>query len=178
MIGEQKMKKRLVGAGFTRASLISGLLFMASTPLTAHAPREGAAGNADPSPGTLTPACHAAERYIALANAGAFDRMGDLFAEAVDYVGPDMVARTHRADVAKVYSGMTQVFGSNPPQAQILRLAALGTKECFLEFEFFNRIPTQPIRSSGVDHFTVNDAGEVIRFRPYFAQPLAGTTKR
>lgn len=172
------MKKRLVGAAFTLASLMSGLLFMPSTPLTARAPRAGAAGNADPAPGTLTPACNAADRYIALANAGAFDRMGDLFAEVVDYVGPDMVTRTHRADVAEVYSGMAQVFGSNPPQARVLRLAPVGAKECFLEFEFFNRIPTQPVRSSGVDHFTVDDAGKVIRFRPYFAQPLAGTIKR
>lgn len=172
------MKRYSAGATGVLASVMCGLLLLPSTPLRAHVQNGGAAAVAGQGVGGLTPACRAAKRYIALANAGAFDQMGDLFAEPVDYVGPDMVARTHRVDVARVYGGMAQVFGSNPPQARVLRLAAVGTRECFLEFEFFNRIPTQPIRSSGVDHFTVDDAGKVVRFRPYFAQPLAGTVKR
>jgi hypothetical protein len=123
----------------------------------------------------LTPACLAAESYIDLANAGKFAQMGNLFAEKVDYVGPDMEARSRREEVARLYAGMAGIFHGLPPQAHVLRLAPLRANECFLEFEFFNRMATHPSKVSGVDHFTVDEQGKIIRFRPYFAQPLAGT---
>ena len=122
----------------------------------------------------VTPACLAAKSYIALANAGKFAEIGDLFAEKVDYIGPDMKARSSREEVAKLYAGMAPAFQELPPRAHVLGLAPLRPNECFLEFEFFNRMAAPPSKVSGVDHFTVDDQGKIIRFRPYFAQPLAG----
>jgi hypothetical protein len=129
----------------------------------------------EPAQEHLTPACRAAESYIELANAGKFVQMGNLFAEKVDYIGPDMMARSSRAEVAKLYAGQAEVYHGASPRARVLRLAPINGNECFLEFEFLNLMENPPASVSGVDHFTVDTEGKVIRFRPYFEQPLAGT---
>jgi len=51
----------------------------------------------------LTPACRAAKQYIDLAIAGRFREIADLFADKVDYVGPDAVALSDRENIRKGY---------------------------------------------------------------------------
>ena len=66
----------------------------------------------------LTPACAAAKAYVDLINAHRLGEVGSLFADKVDYIGPDAVHRSTRADVTKVYADVGE------PQRMIRRRCA------------------------------------------------------
>jgi hypothetical protein len=119
----------------------------------------------------LTPACRAAKRYIDLAIAGRYEEIGDLFADKVDYVGPDFRALGNREDIRKGYIaiGEGEIKAGNPPGPRLERLVPLNDNECFMEFERFDHAAAA-YRLFAVDHFIVGPDGKIIWFRPYFQE--------
>jgi hypothetical protein len=119
----------------------------------------------------LTPGCRAANEYIDLAMAGRYQDIGSLFAEKVDYVGPDAIARSNREEVTKVYAALGQAEKkAGKPHGPILkRLVPLNENECFMEFEIFD-FPAGAYRLYAVDHFIVGPDGKIVWFRPYFQE--------
>ena len=119
----------------------------------------------------LTPACKVAKQYIELAKAGRFAEIGDLFADKVDYVGPDARALNNREDIRKGYIGVGDVEKKDgtPPGPRIERLAPVNQNECFLEFERFD-YRAAAYRLYAVDHFIIGADGKVVWFRPYFQE--------
>jgi len=119
----------------------------------------------------LTPACRAAKRYIDLAIDGRFQEIADLFADKVDYVGPDAVALSDREDIRKGYIaiGEAEKKAGKPHGPRLERLVPLNDNECFMEFERFD-YAAAAYRLYAVDHFIVGPDGKVVWFRPYFQE--------
>jgi hypothetical protein len=119
----------------------------------------------------LTPACRAAKRYIDLAIAGRFQEIADLFADKVDYLGPDAVALSDREDIRKGYIaiGEAEKKAGKPHGPRLERLVPLNDNECFMEFERFD-YAAAAYRLYAVDHFIVGPDGKVVWFRPYFQE--------
>src|SRR5689334_14806574 len=71
-----------------------------------------------PSPAlaTTSKACTAAKAYVDLINARRYSEVGNLFAERVDYIGPDAIARQSKAEVAKVYEQFGVTYKAEPPR--------------------------------------------------------------
>ena len=118
----------------------------------------------------LTPACRAAKRYVDLAAAGHYREIGDLFADKVDYVGPDFRALSNREDIRKGYIaiGVIEIKAGNPGP-RLERLVPLNDNECFMEFERFD-YEAAAYRLFAIDHFIVGPDGKIIWFRPYFQE--------
>ena len=136
-------------------------------------PELGASNGRPPSSAIakLTPACRVAKQYIDLANDGRFSEIGDLFADKVDYVGPDAVALRNREDIRRGYIavGEAEKKTGNPRGPRLERLVPLNDNECFMEFERFDHAAAA-YRLYAVDHFIVGPDGKVIWFRPYFQE--------
>lgn len=118
----------------------------------------------------LTPACRTAKQYADLAVAGHYREIGDLFAEKVDYLGPDFRALSNREDIRKGYVaiGVIEIKAGNPgPRMQ--RLVPLNDNECFMEFERFD-YEAAAYRLFAIDHFIVGPDGKIIWFRPFFQE--------
>jgi hypothetical protein len=119
----------------------------------------------------LTPACRAAKRYIDLASARRYKEIGDLFADKVDYVGPDARALSNREDIKKGYFAVAEAEtkAGNPPGPRLKSLVPLNDNECFMEAERFDHVAAA-YRLFSIDHFIVGPDGKVIWFRPYFQE--------
>ena len=115
----------------------------------------------------LTPACVAARRYIDLGREHKAADIGTLFAETVDYVGPDGVTHSTGRQVADVYAAMSKTDWARLSEVHLYRLVPLNQNECFMEFS--SGPPSGPILYA-IDHFIVNGQGKVIWFRPFFQQ--------
>ena len=118
----------------------------------------------------LTPACKTAKAYADLAVAGHYREIGDLFADKVDYLGPDFRALSNREDIRKGYVaiGVIEIKAGNPgPRMQ--RLVPLNDNECFMEFERFD-YEAAAYRLFAIDHFIVGPDGKIIWFRPFFQE--------
>ena len=119
----------------------------------------------------LTPACRAAKQYIDLAIEGRYQDIGDLFADKVDYKGPDAVALSSREEVTKVYASLGEVEkkAGKPHGPRLKRLVPLNDNECFMEFEIYD-YASAAYRLYAIDHFIVGSDGKIIWFRPYFQE--------
>jgi hypothetical protein len=119
----------------------------------------------------LTPACRAAKQYIDLAVDGRFREIGDLFADKVDYVGPDAVALRNKEDIRKGYVALEELArkAGKPNRPRLERLVPLHDNECFMEFDVFD-YAAAAYRLFAVDHFIVGPDGKVVWFRPYFQE--------
>ena len=119
----------------------------------------------------LTAACRAAKQYIELAIEGRFQEIADLFADKVDYVGPDAVALSDREDIRKGYIaiGEAEKKAGKPHGPRLERLVPLNDNECFMEFERYD-YAAAAYRLYAVDHFIVGPDGKVVWFRPYFQE--------
>jgi hypothetical protein len=152
-------------AGTAWIALMVGLGFPAAGQVTVPAPMP-------PIPAEkLTPACATAKTYVALIDAQRLDEVGTLFADKVDYVGPDAVHRDSGAEVTKVYADIGQAIKKYPPKMRITRLSPVNGNECFLEFDSYN-YATHHYVLLAVDHFITDAQGRVIFFRPFFQQAL------
>src|SRR5271170_600981 len=109
----------------------------------------------------LNSACRVSKAYIRLLNDGEFPEMGALFADRVDYVGPDAVPRGSRDEVTKVYIHLGDSFKSGPPKIRITRLIPMQGNECFLEFEMFHP-DTKQFKLTAIDHIKVDGEGRII----------------
>ena len=121
----------------------------------------------------LTPACKTAKAYADLAVAGHYREIGDLFADKVDYLGPDFRALSDREDIRKGYIaiGVIEIKAGNPgPRME--RLVPLNDNECFMEFERFD-YEAAAYRLFAIDHFIVGPDGKIIWFRPFFQESAA-----
>ena len=123
------------------------------------------------APSQLTPACRAAKQYIDLAIADRFQDIADLFANKVDYVGPDAVALSDREDIRKGYIavGDAEKKAGKPHGPILERLVPLNDNECFMEFERFD-YAAAAYRLYAVDHFIVGADGKIVWFRPFFQE--------
>jgi hypothetical protein len=165
------LKERMVDmiGRYARVSVfafLTGLASMSTAHVTVPPQQGGAVGT-----GKLTPACVAARSYFELGTQHRFTEMGALFAEKVDYIGPDGIARSSGADVAKIYAGMKDTHFRQLVQSDIFRLVPIGDNECFLEFAVS---PSDGNTLFAVDHFIVDGQGKVIWFRPFFQQAFRG----
>lgn len=152
-------------AGMAWIALMVGLAFPAVGQVTVPSPRP-------PIPAEkLTPACATAKTYVALIDAQRLDEVGSLFAEKVDYVGPDAVHRNTGVEVTKVYADIGKAIKKYPPKMRVTRLSPINDNECFLEFDSYN-YATHRYVLLAVDHFITDAQGRVIFFRPFFQQAL------
>lgn len=119
----------------------------------------------------LTPACRAAQQYNEITNEGRFSDVGALFADEVDYIGPDAIARSTREEVDDLYRRIGMAVKSRPPHSRIVRLVPVNLNECFYEFDQFEH-ETGSYRLAGIAHFIVDDEGKIVWFRPFFQQML------
>lgn len=119
----------------------------------------------------LTLACATAKTYVELIDAQRLNEVGSLFADKVDYVGPDAVHRSTRAEVTKVYADVGVARKKYPPKMRITRLSPINDNECFMEFDSYDYSKKRYVLLA-VDHFITDTAGKVVFFRPFFQQPL------
>ena len=116
----------------------------------------------------LTPACRTAKQYIDLASARHYREIGDLFADKVDYVGPDARALNSKEDIAKGYIALAVAeTKAGDPGPRMTRLVPLHDNECFMEAERFDHV-AGVYRLFSIDHFIVGPDGKIIWFRPFF----------
>ena len=135
--------------------IAAGLIGLCAAPAFAATPVD--------APAKLTPACRAAHDYTTLGPA-----KSDVFADQVDYIGPDGKAKSSKADILAGYAaaGAKMQQSARASTFRITHLLPIGERECLLEFE-------QTDASTGeyflvaIDHFKVNDQGKVIFFRPF-----------
>jgi hypothetical protein len=175
-IGVRNLTYRLLSRHLCALSLGAALVLAGANAASAQntVPPELGASKGKPSSGALTqltPACRAAKRYIDLAIDGRFQEIGDLFADKVDYVGPDAVALSNREDIKKVYVALGEVAikAGKPHRPRLERLVPLNGNECFMEFDVFD-YASAAYRLYAVDHFIVGPDGKVVWFRPYFQE--------
>jgi hypothetical protein len=119
----------------------------------------------------LTPACRAAKNYIDLISQNRLDKMGGLFADQVDYVGPDAVSRSSGEEVGKLYAQLGDRTKSKAPKVRLGRLVPLHDNECFMEFDLFDDAAGR-YKLTAIDHFIVGSDGRIVWFRPFFQQAL------
>ncbi|MHB1204806.1 MAG: nuclear transport factor 2 family protein [Rhodospirillaceae bacterium] len=124
------------------------------------------------SPAHAADACATPKKYIEYVRAGAFDRIGPLFAEdAVLYTPVGAILHGAKA-IDQFYT--TVVAGI--PLAVEARTFVSGQNECF--FEIWSRStpnaqgrympdPAGELVRAAVDHFTVNDQGLVVQMAAF-----------
>jgi hypothetical protein len=158
-----------------RLAALCALICFCGLPQAARAdvsvpPESGPASAGSTTRHDLTPGCVAARKYIDLGAAHRVAEIGGLFADKVDYVGPDGVARSDGGKVAKVYASMSKSDWALHSKVTLLRLVPLHRNECFMEF---TSGPPEGPMLYGVDHFIVGSDGKVIWFRPFFQQAFS-----
>ena len=114
-----------------------------------------------------TPACHAASRYVAMVNEGKLGGLGSLFADTVDYTGPDGKHRSTRAEVEAMYAGYAKATSNRSLGFELFSLTPVGADECLMEFGITER-NTGSFVLAAVEHVFVGRDGKINRFVPYF----------
>jgi hypothetical protein len=126
------------------------------------------------------PACRAGQKYTVAARSGDTVAYAAIWADKVDYIGPDGKALGTNKEVVEVYQKYVhpEVVRKLPPQF-ISNLLPINDTECMVEFAQIDPA-TKATVFLAVDHFKVDAAGKVIFFRPYAqtAQVLANPVFR
>ena len=113
----------------------------------------------------VTPACHAAQLYVKAAMEGRHSGISDLFADDIDYTGPDGLQRHHRSELDALgakYMGRMRA----PPIMGIQNLVPVAPDVCLLRFSMQDRT-TKQVTPVAIDYFRVNKEGKVVEFKPY-----------
>ena len=131
-----------------------------TTPTSIRAGRETMVHN-------TTPACRAANRYVAMVNEGRLADLPTLFADVVDYIGPDGQHRSTRAEVAAMYSGYAQATKNKSLGFELFSLTPIGKNECLMEFGI-SEPKTNRFVLAAIEHIFVAPDGKIDRFVPYF----------
>jgi SnoaL-like domain len=118
-----------------------------------------------------TPACRAAFRYVELLTEEKFSELRSLFADEVDYIGPDGKPLSRGEDVGALYARVGPQMNGRT-KAKIDSLVPVGANECLMEFRTLVDPAAGLYKLSAVDHFTVAADGKVTRFVPYFQTAL------
>lgn len=118
-----------------------------------------------------TPACEAAARYIELLTAEKFAEVRSLFADEVDYTGPDGKPLSRGDDVGALYARLGPQM-KDRMKGKIDSLVPVGANECLMEFSTQVDPAAHRYALSAVDHFVVGPDGKVVRFIPYFQTAL------
>lgn len=138
------------------------LALLASGASAASAASVGEAARDGASPPHDNPACRAGQAYVAAGNAFRPDRIAEIFAQKVDFTGPDGVKRQDHADIAALYASLT---GKADVVRRVAHLAPVGPQACLMEME--NSENGGPYAASAVAHFEVDEHGKVVRFLPF-----------
>ena len=109
-----------------------------------------------------TPTRAFADNYVERTNAGQYDRLSSLFAEDSVFLAPDGRVFHGRGEIGAFYENFLPTIKSN------IRLATFVEQGNVCVYELEARINDEPdFRLSAIDHATLNDAGQVVRFVVY-----------
>jgi hypothetical protein len=119
-------------------------------------------------------ACKAALDYLECVEARDAKGMRALFADVIEYYGPDGVFRSDPAEVeALLLAGWETPNPQYPTKNKLANLLPFGERGCLMEFGWLNE-ETGGVIFAAVDRFEVNDAGKITFFLPYFATSQLG----
>lgn len=108
------------------------------------------------------PACRAGEAYVAAGNAQDSDRIARIFADKVDYTGPDGIHRDDHSDIAAVYKRYT---GKMDLVRRVSHAGPIDEHSCLVEMESSEN--GGAFSPSAVVHLEVDASGKITRFLPY-----------
>jgi hypothetical protein len=108
------------------------------------------------------PACRAGETYVAAGNAQDSDRIAAIFADRVDFTGPDGVHRESHSDIAAVYKRYT---GKMNLVRRVSHAAPIDERSCLVEME--SSEDGGPFLPNAIVHLEVDASGKVVRFLPF-----------
>lgn len=156
---------------YTLRWLVAGLVIACATQAVAAPP---AAARHRPQAAALNPACRAGQEYMTRVN-GDIGSTGALFADTVDYIGPDGLPKTTNAEITATYIAAGEVKKAHKmgAVARIVHLVPIGATECLMEFDQIVSDGGKPYLVA-IDHFGVDKAGKITFFRP-FVQTAAAT---
>ncbi len=111
-----------------------------------------------------SPAHAAALKYLKLINAQAFDQVSSLFAEDAVFLSPTGETVNGSAAIGEVYANQ---FSQGGPVS--VTAASSVSDACSCALEISPQLPGEDEARSGtvIDHFTVNEAGEITRLAVY-----------
>lgn len=146
---------------------------IAATAIAAAAQAAGSAKH-HAQAAALNPACRAGQEYMTRVN-NDIGSTGALFADKVDYIGPDGLPKTTNAEITATYIAAGEVKKAHKmgAVARIVHLVPIGATECLMEFDQVVTDGGKPYLVA-IDHFGVDKAGKIIFFRP-FVQTAAAT---
>jgi hypothetical protein len=119
-------------------------------------------------------ATHAVEKYLELINARRYDEIGSIFSEDAEFLAPTGDVIRGRVAIGDFYRGGLERI--RPSRVWASSKVAEGNR-CVIEISATLDDEPDAAPRTVVDHFTVNDAGEVVRMAVYLRPAEVANTR-